>query len=106
MFRGTPSVRLYASADQEQREKLDGDAAKKNECVIVARGRKYYWASRNNVQMTRIDAAQFTYFVHSGGAGYVKVFTGERRADAPIEYVENITQQGFDVITYWGRANP
>ena len=105
VFRGTPSVRLYATVDNEVRVKLDDEDAKKNECLIVAKGKKYYWASRNNVEMTRIDAAQFTYFVHSGGAGYVKVYTGERKADAPAEYVENISQQGFDIIIYWGKAN-
>jgi hypothetical protein len=104
VFRGTPSVRLFASIDSETREKLDAEAAKKSECVIVLRKNKYYWASRDNAQMTRIDAPQFTYFVHQGGAGYVKVFTGERNAaKAPADYIENITN-GFEVITYWGRV--
>ena len=103
VFRGTPSTRLFASADSENRVKLDADEAKKNECVIVSRKNKYYWASRNNGLMIRIDAPQFTYFVHSGGAGYVKVFTGERSPDAQADYIEGITQ-GFDVITYWGTA--
>ena len=103
VFRGTPSTRLFAGVDSENRVKLDADEAKKNECVIVLRKKKYYWASRNNGSMTRIDAPQYTYFVHEGGAGYVKVFTGERNPDAKADYVESITQ-GFDVIIYWGSA--
>jgi hypothetical protein len=104
VFRGTPQVRTYTTAENETREKLDSEAAIKSECVIVQRGKKYYWASRSNGPVTRIDAPQFTYFVHSGGAGYVKVFTGERKPGATVEYVESITQ-GLDVITYWGRAS-
>ena len=103
VFRGTPSVRLYASVDGETRSKLDAEAAKKGECVIVMRGKKFYWASRNNGEMTRVDATQFTYFIHTGGGGFVKVFTGERKPDATADYVETITQ-GFDVISYWGQV--
>ncbi len=105
VFRGTPATRLFATVDNQTRENLDPDTAKKNECVIVAKGKKYYWASRDNGLMTRVDAPQFTYFVHNGGAGYVKVFTGERKAvNAPADYIENITR-GFEVITYWGRVS-
>jgi hypothetical protein len=105
VFRGTPTVRVFASVENDNREKLDADTAKKNECVIVARGKKYYWASRDNAVMRRVDAAQFTYFIHEGGAGYVKVFTGERKAvNAPADYIENFTR-GFEVITYWGRVS-
>lgn len=105
VFRGTPTVRVFATTEKEDRQKLDSAAALKNECVIVQRGKKYFWASRNNAPLTRVDAPQFTYFFHNGGAGYVKVFTGNRdAAKAPADYVENISQ-GFDVVTYWGRAN-
>lgn len=107
VFRGTPTVRLIAGAATESREKLDGEGAKKSECVITVRGKnKYFWASRNNVPMMRVDAPQFTYFIHAGGAGYVKVYNGERKAvNAPADYIETISQ-GFEVITYWGRAEP
>jgi hypothetical protein len=55
------------------------------------------------VQVDRIDSGQFTYFVHTGGAGYVKVFNGSREAaKAPADYVEHISV-GFQTITYWGR---
>jgi hypothetical protein len=104
VFRGTPHVRVYATAENETREKLDGEAADKSECVIVQRGKKYFWASRNNSPVNRIDGSQFTYFVHTEGAGYVKIFTGERKPGATVEYLESITQ-GLDLITYWGRVN-
>lgn len=104
VFRGVPAVRVLASTDNDVREPLDAAAAQKNECVIVQRGKKYFWASRENAPVTRIDSPQFTYFVHSGGAGYVKVFTGERKAvKAPADYIEHLSR-GFETITYWGRV--
>ena len=104
VFRGTPSLRVLSSVENDQRQKLDTDAAQKNECVIVQRGKKYFWASRGDAPMNRIDTSQFTYFIHTGGAGYVKIFTGVRDPQAAADYIENINQQGFEVVTYWGRA--
>jgi hypothetical protein len=106
VFRGIPTVRVFATTEADERKKLDAETALKNECVIVMKGKnKYFWASRNNAPMTRVDAAQFTYFIHNGGAGYVKVFTGNRdTSKAPADYIENINQ-GFEVVTYWGRVN-
>ena len=60
----------------------------------VQRGKKYFWVSRDNAELMRIDAPQFTYFVHTGGGGYVKVLTGSRKeTNAPADYIENITQR-------------
>lgn len=104
VFRGTPTVRVYATPEKDDRQHLDQATAYKNECVIVQRGKKYFWASRDNAELLRVDAPQFTYFVHTGGGGYVKVLTGSRKSlNAPADYIENITS-GFDVITYWGNV--
>lgn len=105
VFRGTPTVRVFAAPDKDERQQLDAATAYKNECVIVRRGKKYYWASRENAEMTRVDAPQFTYFIHTGGGGYVKVLTGSRKAtNAPADYIENVNR-GFEVITYWGKVS-
>jgi hypothetical protein len=104
VFRGTPTVRVYSTPEKDERQQLDQATAYKNECVITQRGKKYFWTSRDNVELRRVDAPQFTYFVHTGGGGYVKVLTGSRKAtSAPADYIENVTS-GFDVITYWGKV--
>ena len=104
VFRGIPSLRVISSTKTDDRQVLEGEAASKAECIIVQRGKKYYWQSRNNAPMTRIDKPGFTYFVQSDGQGYVKVLTGERKAtNAPADYIENLTN-GFEVVTYWGRV--
>jgi hypothetical protein len=108
VFRGVPSVRVSSSAERDDRDKLDSTAAQKAECVIGQQGKnKYVWLSRNRVPLTRVDSPTFTYFVHPGGLGYVKVFTGQRSEDtSSVEYIESYTE-GFQVVTYWGRVqNP
>ena len=104
VFRGTPTIRVFASAQNDERHKLDAANAQKYECVISQKGKKYFWTSRNNAALTRVDAPGFTYFIHNGGGGYVKIFTGNRELAKDADYVENINQ-GFEVVTYWGRTN-
>jgi hypothetical protein len=105
VFRGTPNARVFSSVKTDGREEMQGEAADKAECVVVRRGKKYYWASRENVLLVRTDAAQFTYFVHPESGGYVKVFTGDRKAaNAPADYIEHINR-GFETVTYWGRVS-
>jgi hypothetical protein len=106
VFRGTPTLRVLSTTDGEQRDKLDAAQAQKYDCVIVKKGKKYLWASRNDAPLTRVDAKEFTYFIHPGGAGYVKVFTGDRsQVKLGADYIENINQNGFEVVTYWGTTN-
>lgn len=104
VFRGIPSVRVFSTTERDDRQKLEADAAKKAECVIVQQGKKYYWRSRGNAPLTRVDTQQFTYFIHTDGLGFVKVLTGSRKeTNAPADYIENFTR-GFEVVTYWGRV--
>lgn len=106
VFRGTPSVRVLSTTERDIRETLEGEAARKAECVIVQKGKKYYWRSRGDAPLNRVDMPLFTYFVHPDGLGYVKVLTGSRKeTNAPADYIEGFTE-GFDVVTYWGRVSP
>ena len=104
IFRGRPSVRVFTTAERDIRETLDDESASKNECVIATRGKQYVWVSRQGAPLTRVDAGEFSYFIHRGGEGYVKVFNGSREAaKAPTDYIEHINR-GFDTVTYFGRA--
>ena len=105
VFQGTPTVRAFSNPDTDDRQQLDASAAQKAQCVIVRQGKKYLWASRDNAPLTRIDGEQFTFFLHTGGLGYVKVYTGTRgAATEKAEYSEHITRGNWETITYWGKS--
>jgi hypothetical protein len=69
------------------------------ECVVSQIGDDYYWASRENKPMVRIEATAYTTFVAVDGAGYVKVVKPDRKATAALvdeaaerfDYVEHLT---------------
>src|SRR3954451_3191477 len=97
VFHGLPTIRALATVEHDARQDLDADASQKAECIVVQQGKKYYWRSRDNGEMLRVDTPQYTYFIHKGGLGFVKVFTGERDPKATAEYLESITN-GLQVI--------
>jgi hypothetical protein len=105
VFTGIPDTRVVTTYEREEREKLDAEAGEKAECVIVQRGRKYYWASRDDAPLTRVDVPNFTYFIHTGGGGFIKVLTGSRaETQLPADYMEQINR-GLETITYWGKVS-
>jgi hypothetical protein len=79
------------------------------ECVISKIGQDYYWASRENRPMVRIEAGAFITFVALDGAGYVRmVAPGEKKTvslmgdtEAKFDYVEHLLI-GLKSVTYYG----
>ena len=104
VFRGTPTLRVLTTHENEARQTIEPAAAEKSACVITKKGKRFYWASRDNAEMMRTESPTFTYFVHAGGSGYVKVFKGDPRVpNPPADYVEHISM-GFQTMTYWGKT--
>ena len=105
VFRGVPTVRVFSTTERDDRQKLEAEAARKAECVVVQQGKKYLWRSRGDAPLTRVDTQQFTFFIHPDGLGFIKVLTGSRKeTNAPADYIESFTR-GFEVVTYWGNVS-
>ena len=95
---------MISSTKTDDRQVLEGEAASKAECIIVQRGKKYFWQSRNNVPMIRIDKPPFHVLRAERGTRLCQGL--DRRTaetNAPAEYIEILTN-GFEVVTYWGRV--
>jgi hypothetical protein len=99
-FTGTPLVRVDADGDEVKRTELSDAAGEKFACRITRKGRRYVWASRNDRELTRTVAGDWTYYVSPEGSGYVKVLTGA--GGQPYDYVEHVTGE-FKTVTYWGK---
>ena len=72
-------------------------------------GTDYYWTSRENVLMVRIESRGYITYVAVNGAGYVKVLKSEsKRAASAVDetaqefdYVEHLNI-GLNSVTYYG----
>ena len=109
VFKGRPSLKISEGGIERTPEQLPRDRAINLECVISQIGTLYYWASRENVQMVRVDSGGFVTYVAANGAGYVRVVKPEAKAAAAqmsgteerFDYVEHALV-GLRSVTYYG----
>lgn len=67
--------------------------------LILKRGEKYVWASRDNKELAISQSGVFKNFIASDASGYIRISA----TDGQTLYVEHLIL-GFKNITYWGVA--
>ena len=108
VFTGIPTVRVDVAGLDPDARKLTPDDGKKYQCRVVARKKKYYWASRGDKELIRSDSGDFTYFISPEGTGYIKIYKGEPGGHAPnslFGYFEQLSS-GLKTVTYFGTSVP
>jgi len=108
-FAGNPAVKVSEGGVERLVEDLPRDRAVNLACVISRIGDSYYWASRENVELLRVDAGAFVTFIALNGSGYVRVTLPEARTAAAamgptegrFDYVEHLLI-GLRSVTYYG----
>jgi hypothetical protein len=110
-FRGRPSLKVSEGGTERTPETLTADRAINLECVISKLGDEYYWASRENVRMVRVESGAFITYVAINGSGYVRQIVPAMKAVASLsggteskfDYVEHLLI-GLKSVTYYGVA--
>jgi hypothetical protein len=102
IFEGLPSVRMDADGKESVRVDLSEQGSRKYACRIVARKKKFYWASRGDRELIRSDSGDYSYFISPEGTGFIKVALVK---GGPFEYMEQLTT-GLKTVTYWGKTAP
>jgi hypothetical protein len=104
-----PTTRVVSGPDTTERSSLAEDERGKYRVVIVERGGRYYWASRERRELRLVPSGVFLLFVEPNGGGYVKVLD-QRKVDStlrfagpPLQFFEHVAM-GLSTITYWGSA--
>jgi hypothetical protein len=75
--------------------------------VIVRKGNRYFWASRENRELERRVSGAFHYFIDRTEGGYIRVFDRStlpesmRPEGAQFEYTEHVPVWR-STMTYWG----
>lgn len=110
VFTGMPSVKVTEAGVERVVNEVDRVAATGLSCVITELNGNFYWKSRGNKHMLKIDAGAFVTFIAVDGAGYVRIIkTGFKEAvvmamtqtEKKFDYVEHLTT-GLRSITYFG----
>ena len=111
VFKGTPSVKVSEGGIERLPETLSLDRAVNLACVISRIGDRYFWATRENTELTRHESGAFVTFLALNGSGYVRVIKSELKSaaalmsptEARFDYVEHLAI-GLRSVTYYGVA--
>jgi len=109
VFKGRPTMKIAEAGLGRAPETLSSRNADYFECVISKVGEDYFWASRENARLQRVDAGAFVTFTAFDGSGYVRVTKKEKKAaasrvgstEARFDYVEHLLV-GLRSFTYYG----
>jgi len=115
IFTGIPEIKISEGGVSRVPEKLTKDKAIKFKCSITQVDNKYYWTSRENVELIPISSGAFITYWAVNGSGYVRVVKPEMKEEVKkigamagdpegkFDYVEHLLL-GLKSITYYGKS--
>lgn len=110
VFTGIPRIKIFIeNGSQGTPEKLSQAESTEYKCTITKLDNKYYWTTRENVELIRHKSGAYTTFVATNGAGYVRIIdpgTKEilfKEGRQPYDYMEHLLL-GLSTISYYGTS--
>lgn len=109
VYTGTPVIQVYALPEATREIQVDSADARKARLRIVKRGDRYFWASREDRELTMTVAG--VYIIFSCSAGTIKlvnpafdsVRAPNRSTTEKYDYVEMMHTQ-LGIVAYWGKG--
>jgi len=115
IYTGIPEVKISEGGVSRLPENLNKDNAIKFKCTITRIDEKYYWTSRENVELVPITSGAFITYWAVNGSGYVRIIRPEMKEkvkkigaiagdpEEKYDYVEHLLL-GLKSVTYYGKA--
>jgi len=111
IFSGVPVLKISEGGISRVVEDIKEDRALEFKCTITKIGDKYFWTSRDNVELVTIQSGAFLTFVSTTGSGYVRVILPEMKdaaacmdeTEKKYDYVEHM-MIGLKSVTYYGKS--
>ncbi len=101
-FEGMPHTRVEITLGATTSEAVPRAEREKRRVVITRDGDKYFWASRNNTPLYKLDSGDYVTYVAATGVGYVRVLSARKAIGRNVTYMEHLTVQ-MGSITYFGK---
>ncbi len=115
IFMGVPEIKISEGGINRVPENITKDKAPKFKCTITKIDDKYYWTSRENVELIPIASGAFITYWTVNGSGYVRVVKPEMKEEIKkigaivgdpeekFDYVEHMLL-GLKSVTYYGKS--
>ncbi len=109
VFAGIPVVKISEGGNSRTPETLSKSKAIEYKCTITKMGGKYYWTTRENVELVPISSGAFITYWAANGSGYIRIVAPELKevvsimgeTEKKFDYVEHLLI-GLKSITYYG----
>lgn len=109
VFVGIADIKINESGISRHQEKLSNIEAFDFKCVISKIDDKYYWASRNNVELIPTESGAFITYVAVNGSGYIRIVKSDAKdlaemmgeTEKKYDYIEHLLL-GLKTVTYYG----
>ncbi|NIT12956.1 MAG: hypothetical protein GTN99_01530 [Candidatus Dadabacteria bacterium] len=112
VFEGYPTKKVEVTEQASDTYELSNSQSSEYKVIIMREGDKYYWSTRNNIQLVPTRSGIYITFIAVNGAGYVRTLEEELQElfkMMPEEeqkkqylYIEHLIHQ-LGSITYYGR---
>jgi len=103
IFNGTPSKKIEVYAQESKVFLLSPEEQEEYKVIISKRNGRYYWSSRDNVELELHNSGAYQTYTAKTGAGYIRISNASAYySDNDFTYSEHITL-GLNSITYFGR---
>jgi hypothetical protein len=114
IFTGIPEIKISEGGINRVPENLTKEIAINYKCTITKIEDKYYWTSRENIELIPISSGTFITYWAVNGAGYVRIIKPEMKKEVnqlgalagdpeeKFDYVEHLLL-GLKSVTYYGK---
>ena len=110
-FTGIPSVKVTESGIERNAEKIESTKALSVACVVKEIDGKFFWETRGNKPLVKIDSGAFVIFLAVDGSGYVRLIKPSLKeatslmsnTEKNFDYVEHLIL-GLRTVSYYGKS--
>ncbi len=110
-FTGIPSVKVTEGGIERNAEKVEKSKASSVACIIKEIEGKFFWETRGNKPLLKIDSGAFVIFLAVDGSGYIRLIKPSLKEAASVmsnteknfDYVEHLIL-GLRSVTYYGKS--
>ena len=111
VFTGIPKTKISEGGKERLPEQISADIAIGLKCTITEIDGKFYWTTRENLELDRIQSGAYITFLAQNGSGYVRIIDPTMKeaaslaggAEAEFDYVEHLLL-GLRSVTYYGNS--
>lgn len=110
-FTGIPSVKITEGGIERNAEKVEQSKASSVACIVKEIDGKFFWETRGNKPLVKIDSGAFVIFLAVDGSGYIRLIKPSLKEAASVmsnteknyDYVEHLIL-GLRSVTYYGKT--